>query len=149
MIPTFDDYGLLPTGEHPCTLSDVYDHLCWNHHRAHLYSKLCSFLSAEWENRQETPIYIDGSFVRKKDLPEDIDVVIDVSNEQDQLIVGKALYLWTEQPRIKQQYSVDLWIRHPRIPNDLVEFFQYVGTKASAELSIPHNHPKGILRISP
>lgn len=150
MIPAFNENGLLPAGEHPCSLSEIQVSFCWNSHRESLYAKLCDFLRIEWEGRIDNPLYVDGSFVRNKDMPEDIDVVIDVSTENDVNIVGKALRLHIiERARIKAQYDVDLWIRHPSIPNDLVQFFQYIGIKACAELSLPSDHPKGILRIAP
>lgn len=150
MIPEFDAHGLLPAGEHPCTLIDLNGIFCWNMHRTSLYTKLCEFIRVEWHDRLETPIFVDGSFVRKKDQPEDIDVVIDVSAESDEVVVGRALMLhYIQRNRIKEQYSVDLWIRHPALPYDLVQFFQYIGIKACAELSLPPVHPKGILRITP
>lgn len=150
MIPSFDQNGLLPVGEYQCSLTEIEKRLCWNEHRLALHLKFCEFLSKEWfPIGSNGLVFVDGSFVRNKDLPEDIDVVVDVTNETDSSKVGSAILLWIlHQRRLKDQYKVDFWVKHPSLPNDLVKFFQYAGTKACAELSLDAGHRKGILRIA-
>jgi hypothetical protein len=97
----------------------------------------------------DCPIYIDGSFIRQKPEPEDIDLVLDLSSLPTHDAIQMALeirYRWDE---FKRLYNLDVWTRHPSLPHDLVDFFQYAGDKAAAELHLDPKHRKGILRIRP
>jgi hypothetical protein len=95
-------------------------------------------------------LLIDGSFVRRKPLPEDIDVVFRLDKSTSfQDVAVFALRCHVERQRLKMVYHADVWPSHPLVPNDLVAFFQYAGDKASAELRIDSRYPKGILRIEP
>jgi hypothetical protein len=148
MIPAFDDHGLLAPGIHDCTLQDIGAELCWNSHRSTLFSGLNDFLSKEWVPLGlECDIIIDGSFVRKKAEPEDIDLVIDLSAIVSQKGLAAAVMLRLQHERIKQDYHCDLWAKHPLIPNDLIQFFQYLGDKGAADLRLLPKTPKGVLRI--
>lgn len=148
MIPPFDEHGLLPPGEWPCTLADIEDRLCWNPHRSQMLTGLRQFLATEW--RYPGKIYVDGSFVRSKPLPADMDVVIDLTDEAASATtaLAQAMLICLQRERLRRVYTVDIWVRHPQLPRDLVAFFQYLGTKAEAELRLPAKHPKGILRIT-
>ena len=150
MIPSFDQNGLLPVGEYECSLAEIQQQLCWNEHRLSLHTKFCEFLNKEWDPIGSNGlVFVDGSFVRNKDFPADIDVVADITSELDTSKIGSVIMLWiVHQRRLKDEYNVDFWVKHPSLPNDLVEFFQYAGTKACAELSLGVGHKKGILRIA-
>lgn len=148
MIPAFDGIGLLPAGEHSCTLVEIRNQLCFNVHRTILFEKFEKFLQDHLLPLElNCPVFIDGSFVRFKPMPEDIDIVIDATSLIDEGKLCQLLALKFNAMHIKAKYHVDLWLRHPALPNDLVAFFQYAGTKAAAELRILSNHPKGILRV--
>ncbi len=122
---------------------------CLNTHRQNLFSGLMRFLDVEWRPHDiSAPILIDGSFVRGKLSPEDIDVVFDMTNHSHSSIII-ALGLWFRHDELKSLYNVDVWMRHPNLPNDLFHFFQYIGDKAAAELGLDPKHPKGVLRIQP
>ena len=141
MIPQFDGYGLL---------DEVRDRLCWTTKRQEIFDGLCAFIVQEWAPLGiRAPLLVDGSFVRNKSLPADVDVVLDLSAQDPASAMKLAYSLRYRHDEIKQAYNVDLWTRHPVIPNDLVLFFQYLGDKAAAELRMDHKHPKGILRIQP
>lgn len=148
MIPAFDGDGLLPVGEHACSLAEARVSMCFTPQRTILFDHLERLLNERiYPLNLGCPLFIDGSFVRSKPVPEDIDVVIDATNLNDDAKLCKLLLLRFTAAYIKAEYHVDLWLRHPSVPNDLVAFFQYAGTKAAAELRIPPTHPKGILRI--
>lgn len=150
MIPLLDAHGLLPPGIHDCTLAEIAQMYCWTAPRQQIFAGLCNFINAEWlPLNLGVPLYVDGSFVRNKPIPDDVDIVMELSalNQHDQ--IGKGLALWLRHDEIKNTYNVDVWPRHPRIPQDLAAFFQYIGEKAAVELSLPLKHPKGILRIHP
>lgn len=149
-IPPLDRHGLLPPGEWRCTLDEIEQRFCWNPHRERLFGGLRAFLGVEWVKLAvKCPIYVDGSFVRAKELPSDIDVVMDLTDIDDPRVVGMALLFGLQREAMRQAYNLDIWARHPVLPRDLVTFFQYIGTKAEAELNLPAKHPKGILRIEP
>lgn len=148
-IPDFNSYGFLPEGIHDCTLPDVKAQFCWNPHRTILFENLVKFLGQEqWIKTFNCPILIDGSFVRSKAEPDDIDLVIDVSKAQEGA-VKEAMYLRVKHDFIKAQFRLDVWLEHPMIPNSFTEFFQYLGDKGSAGTTLTARHKKGILRIRP
>lgn len=151
MIPDHDEHGLLPPGIHDCTLHDVAARFCWTARRQALFSGLQGLLAEWWAPKGlQGSVLIDGSFVRRKADPHDIDVVFDI--DPDTPLAQAALFIIQcehERARLKSSYQVDAWVRHPMLPNDLVSFFQYVGDKAAAELQLPRTHPKGVLRIQP
>lgn len=147
-IPALDQHGLLPAGVHDCTLPDIQQAFCWNPHRTALFDKFGDFLNQQWiPLGLQADLWIDGSFTRKKDQPEDIDVVADISH-LDPVIAGPAIGLWVNRSAVKAAYDVDFWIKHPLLPTDLTQFFQYVGLKAGAELNLDVKQLKGILRIA-
>lgn len=148
-IPDFDQLGLLPAGVHDCTWAEIEHALCWNDRRQALFVKLMAFIDQAWVPLNATcPIFVDGSFVRRKDTPGDIDLVVDATHLPPAPL-GSVFVLMTQQQRLKATFEVDLWMRHPGIPNDLTQFFQYAGVKAAAELQINSQTPKGILRVAP
>lgn len=149
-IPQFDHHGLLPEGIWDCTLDEIELIFCMNAHRQDIFDGLKRFLNTEWlPHGIEASILIDGSFVRNKQFPADVDIVIDISSSNDPQVLSLAMALRLRHSELKRNYNVDLWVKHPLIPNDLVAFFQYVGVKAAAELSLVPTDPKGILRIQP
>ena len=150
MTPAFEGNGLLPAGEHNCSLAEARNFLCFNQHRTDLFGHFERFLTDKIIPLQlNCPVFIDGSFVRSKPLPEDVDVVIDATALNDDSKLCQLLFMRFGAKHLKQEYHVDLWLKHPSVPNDLVAFFQYAGTKAAAELHVPATHPKGILRLIP
>lgn len=148
-IPDLNSHGLLPAGVHSCTWQQARTRFAYNPHRRQVLKGLCKFVRAELQPLNlPAPLYLDGSYVRSKPFPADVDVVLDLS-AFDLAAAAPALALWFEHDRIKQQYFVDFWPKHPQIPNDLTAFFQYLGDKAASELGLARNWPKGILRIDP
>lgn len=148
-IPELDhQHHLLPPGIWDCTLDEIQDAFCDNSHRQILFSGLQRFI-----NEQIIPlnigckVFIDGSFTRGKEKPEDIDIVIDLSHLEDTEGLVLALSLRFKHDEMKQAYNVDVWSKHPKLPQDLSIYFQYIGDKAAAELMLDSKHTKGILRV--
>ncbi len=150
MIPNLDGHGLLPPGVFECTLPEIEARYCWNEQRRMLWSDLQRFLSQEWRPLAlDCPLLVDGSFVRGKPIPDDIDVVADLSSLDLTAALTLAIAWQQRRGEFKALYNVDAWTRHSDFPIDLGAFFQYIGDKAAAELRLPMKHPKGILRIRP
>lgn len=149
-IPALDHHGLLPTGTHDCSISEIEQLFCWNPHRVELISKLKDFLAQRWLPLGiQAPLWVDGSFTRKKDNPADIDVVVDVAHVP-LADMGPVLALYCARDQLKTDFSVDFWVKHPAFfLNDFTSFFCYAGIKAAAELGIDSQQIKGILRVNP
>lgn len=148
-VPALDQHGLLPVGVHDCTLQEFSDAFCWNAHRMSLYGGLQDFLAQQWAPLNlPADLWLNGSFTRAKDFPEDIDVVADVSGYDNQ-VAAPAIMLWLNRVALKATYHIDFWVKHPLLPTDLTAFFQYTGLKAGAELGLDAKHLKGILRVAP
>lgn len=78
MIPDFTAYGLLPEGVHPATLEEVLDRFGGNERRDKLLTGLAEalrLLRAAGCRR----VYINGSFVTSKEMPNDIDACWDIT----------------------------------------------------------------------
>lgn len=148
-IPPFNPTGLLPAGIHPCTLAEIQSVFCKSTRRTFLYGEMTRFLTVELPLlRAVGAVYVDGSFVRTKPDPDDVDLVIDISNGSDPEFFESFYKISTSHEAWKQSYSLDVWPYHPMLPKNLVSFFQYAGEKAAAELNINRKDPKGILRLT-
>jgi len=148
-IPALDENGLLPPGVWNCTLPEAEAAFCNTPRRRELWKGLQSFLDAEVRPHGNLPVWIDGSFTRRKDYPDDIDVVVDLSEWPAADAFPIILSLYQRRPSIKATYQIDAFPRHPVIPNDLSVFFQYAGPKAAAEFHVDEKQLKGILRVLP
>ena len=152
MIPEHDINGLLPPGIHACTLDEVRARLCFNRDRQRLLDGLCRLLAEWWPQFGLTAVVlIDGRFVRQKPVPADIDVVFELDPATPEVEALTLVVTWMkDKAALARDYHADVWVRHQCFPgNNICDFFQYVGDKASAELNLPRTHPKGILRIQP
>lgn len=149
-IPPLDELGLLPPGVVDATLDEIAESFCWNDHRRNLWDGFMRFVEVEYRaHRLSFPLWIDGSFVRSKPMPSDIDVIIDMAGMADESALRAAMKVRFANPEIKKTYGVDLWVNHPAVPYDFAAFFQYVGDKCAIEKQIDPKHPKGILRTRP
>lgn len=149
-IPDLNNHGLLPQGIHDCTLDEIKAQFCWNPHRTMLFENMVKFLHLEtWISQLNCTVLVDGSFVRSKVDPDDIDLIIDLTNAH-QDATKKMVELRTQRHHlIRQTFRLDVWPQHPLIPNSFVDFFQYIGAKAAADTNLDSRHKKGILRIRP
>lgn len=149
-IPALDHHGLLPAGTHDCSIIEIEQSFRWNPHRVELIEKLKSFLAQRWLPLGiHASLWVDGSFTRKKDIPADIDVVVDVAHVP-LADMAPVLALYCARDQLKADFSVDFWVKHPAFfLNDLTSFFCYAGIKAAAELGIDSQQIKGILRVNP
>lgn len=146
-IPTFGPNGLLPTGIHECSLTDIGAQFTWNDHRSGLFNRFLRFLETELKPSFPYPIYFDGSFVTDKELPDDTDVVLDLSNATDEHKWKALMFMKTNQQRIMEAYRVHFWINFPG-NNDFSAFFQYVGVKTASAKGLDPLHLKGILKVA-
>ncbi len=146
-IPALEPNGLLPTGIHACSLDDIDARFTWNEHRISLFTNFMLFLESELRPHFPYPIFFDGSFVTDKELPDDTDVVLDLSNAPDDRKWGALVFMQQHQQRLMSQYRVHFWINLPG-NSDFSAFFQYVGIKTARSKGLNPKHLKGILKVS-
>jgi hypothetical protein len=147
-IPPLDPIGLLPPGIHDCTLAEIQRVFCGSARRIKLFGQLNRFIQNELPHIPGATIYVDGSFVRSKPDPDDVDLILDLSLGSQTQAESNFFKTCAARERWKSSYHVDVYPYHPDLPKNLVSYFQYVGIKAAAELNIPSQHPKGILRLT-
>jgi hypothetical protein len=146
-IPALEPSGLLPSGVHDCSLDDIKSHFTWNDHRTNLFDRFLRFLEAELRPLFPYPIFFDGSFVTDKELPDDTDVVLDLSEVPDERKWQALMFMQQHQGRLMEDYRVHFWINPPG-QNDFAAFFQYVGVKTARAKGLNPQHLKGILKVA-
>jgi hypothetical protein len=113
-IPEFEEsHGLLPPGDHEATLAEIQARLCWNYRRKVIYSGL-EYVAGELISHHVEKIWVDGSFVTKKERPGDVDVAYEVPDDADPGEWG-----WLSPQRhddLKKVRRVDLWADWPNQP---------------------------------
>ncbi|NVM29289.1 MAG: hypothetical protein HWN65_10660 [Candidatus Helarchaeota archaeon] len=77
MIPDFDDNGLLPPGIHWATWNELYDKFGTTVHRKRLLVGLRTALQS-LKQAGCRRVYINGSFVTAKEIPNDFDACWDI-----------------------------------------------------------------------
>ena len=145
-IPSFDEHGLLPVGIHDCTLADMEAAFAWNSHRRGLYRKFAACFKEELRPRFDAPVCVDGSFVTRVESPNDVDVVIDLTQETpDEQRKGLAVWL-RQRKRLMERYDVDLW---PNVPGrqDMIAYFQGLKAQTARFLGLREDHRKGLVRV--
>lgn len=146
-IPDFTEFGLLPEGVHACSTDEAAHFLCTNEHRAAIWRGLKDFVAWISHLPQPAGILVDGSFVTDKPLPNDVDVIIDISN-----CVQDGYHSWTDfwtQGRVhaKENFRVDFYPVVAGQGHDFSTFFQYVRIDEALQRGVPPETRKGILRI--
>lgn len=93
------------------------------------------------------PLVIDGSFVTDKELPNDIDFALDLTDCSDPVVLGGAFFaILRGNSQNKVTYSVDGYVNFPGA-NDFQDFFGYVGQKTGAIKKLDCRERKGTLRV--
>lgn len=146
-IPEFTEYGLLPQGVHDCTPDEAEQLFCSNEHRSAIWSGLKEFLA--WAATLPTPsaILLDGSYVTDKPMPEDVDVVVDISSCS---VADQQIWVdgWAEQRQgMKDIHKVDFYPFAAGIGNDFSAFFQYVRVDDALRRGVSPHVRKGILKV--
>jgi hypothetical protein len=115
-IPQFEESsGHLPPGDHEATLAEIRDRLCWNYRRREIYRGL-EYVAGELVSHSVEKIWVDGSFVTRKERPGDVDVAYEVPYSADPDDWG-----WLSPGRrrdLKKFHRVDLladWPNQPQI----------------------------------
>ena len=141
--------GLLPEGIHDCTLSSAKKYLATNKHRLELWENLEEVVREMVDWSLTGVLYIAGSFVSDKELPGDLDVTFDMSNESKRQRLLAMDFLEENHRRIMNEYRIQWYVNNPaRIGASFIDYFQYAGEDVAVAKRIDIKHKRGILRIS-
>lgn len=141
MIPAWTAEGLLPQGVHASDWSEVTMRFGWNAHRASLLLGLADGMSVLRSAGCER-LWLDGSFVTQKELPNDYDACWAPDNVDPLRLDQVLLNLQPgDRAAIKSKYLGDLLIAGLELGSGLtfVEFFQLTRD----------GKPKGIVLLNP
>jgi hypothetical protein len=151
-IPAFSPHGLLPAGIHDATLDEVQEAFgAKNPRRAELFEKLTKFVDTAKRFGVFTALYVDGSFVTDKELPGDIDGVLELPRVSFRTFLAhtEASSL-IDVASVKAAYEVHLFFqpaaRSPSEP-DMVDFFQHLRPEEALMRRVGPDTMRGILRV--
>jgi hypothetical protein len=112
VIPEFDDNGNLPPGVHEATVKDVEQRFAYNTKRKVLFARLfevCEILGGANCPR----LYLDGSFITKKEEPNDYDLCYEW---EGMVHTSEFEQFLRNRKTAKERYLGDIFIRMPQPP---------------------------------
>lgn len=149
-IPPLDTRGLLPEGIYEASISEIKERFSISAYRIALFDDFISFINNEIGNI-DIPIFIGGSYLSDKPLPNDIEITIAISLDflQIEPLLGKKLIeLQSKHDWLKSHYRMDFYISFEiKGCNDFRQFFQYVGEKTANAKGISAKDKRGIIRV--
>lgn len=146
----FTNDGILPEGIHECSLVDAEQMLVKDGRRRDLWQKLTNFINWIRPMSIFQYIYIDGSFLTDKPDPNDIDLVLEFTQ-------NNSCNLATIDPKVFNHmylvstFSLDVYFSPTFVPsnyNDFRDFFQYIGVKEGFSRGLNPKDKKGILKVA-
>ena len=126
MIPAFNSDGNLPPGVHWATWQEFAARFGTTPHRQQLLKGLKSALDSLSKAGCQT-VYIDGSFVTKKENPNDFDACWDLTGVDPSLLDPILLLFDNKRVAQKVKYKGELFpasCRADRVGNTYLDFFQ-------------------------
>ena len=144
-IPEFNQLGLLPEGIHDCTFQEAEARFgCFQEsdRRVRLWARFREFFDQSKAIGLIHELLLDGSFVTSEPEPNDIDLVVVVSEEHDfgaDLTPGE--YNILSKQRVRRRFELDIVVATSGTDevDETVDFFRQVRGR-------PHFR-KGLLRI--
>ncbi len=126
MIPVFESNGLLPPGIHWATWEEISERFGTNKHRRFLLAGLKEAILSLIVAGCNT-LYIDGSFVTSKEIPNDFDACWDPTNVDPHKLDPVLLLFEPGRVTQKTKYGGELFISTMRNRNPgsvMLDFFQ-------------------------
>jgi hypothetical protein len=147
-IPSFDRFGLLPGGIHECTIKEVEVDLAWNDERRRLTALLQEFIAIELTPRFTVlpPVLLDGSYVSKKASPNNINLVLELSNLSDEE-QWEGQILFQRKAELLGCYQIEMLPGLRGLKQDFVDLLQTLRPQTAFEKGLHHGHRKGVLRL--
>lgn len=145
VIPPLNEHGWLPEGIHDCTLEEAaarFGGFQRSDRRPQLWAQFVEFVREAQADGLIDAIIVDGSFVTAEPLPNDIDLVLVMSAQQDfSGDFSPAHYNVLSQRRVRLRFGFDILVatnEHETLAQ-AVAFFEQVRQRPGAK--------KGLLRI--
>lgn len=147
-IPSFDRFGLLPSGIHECTIKEVEVDLAWNDDRRRLTTLLQEFIAVELAPRFTVipPVVLDGSYVSQKASPSNINLVLELSHLSDEE-QWQGQILFQRKAELLGCYQIEMLPGLNRLKQDFVDLLQTLRPQTAFEKGLHHGHRKGVLRL--
>lgn len=141
MIPQFDSDGNLPPGIYEGTWDEFVSRFGWTVHRQKLIIGLKKALES-LRNAGCLTVYIDGSFVTSKEIPEDYDACWDIYNVQASLVDPVLLIFDNGRAAQKAKFLGELF------PATFIEAGSGQRFLDFFQIDKRTNNPKGIIKIN-
>lgn len=151
-IPPLDRRGLLPPGEHVCTLQDIAARFARSTTRRQaLWDQFTLFVNREllpWASGMS--LVVGGSFLSDKAEPDDIDATLRIPLTHVGSNVAAITTVGSESgmARIFLAYRVHFFVTFLGFGNDFGAFFQYVGEKTAALRNLQEKDLRGVCIVT-
>ncbi|MFW0717600.1 DUF6932 family protein [Pedobacter sp. N23S346] len=145
MIPLFDEEGYLPSGIYEASLTKFEAHFSTNLVRKNIFQGFLRLI-ADLKKVGCGTVFVDGSYVTRKEYPKDIDVCWDDRGLDLNLVIAALPILWDLQhPRDRQQrqYRADVFpafVTENGSKKMFLDFFQQIKGEEHKQ--------KGIIKIN-
>lgn len=149
-IPSLTKDGILPLGIHVCDLYEIEAVFVYNARRRAIWDGLSLFLEKIRLVPEIDVLYVDGGFITDKELPKDVDVIIEFADLSNYYGLARRQPDLIDRDHIRATFLVDLLFRVEPMPpgmKDLREFFQYLRPEDAIRRGLPVGSKKGILRV--
>jgi len=152
-IPALEPSGLLPPGVHDAAVDEIEAAFgTSNRRREELFAKLDLFVGFAQSFQLFTALFVDGSFLTDKDLPSDIDGVLELPRPNlTQLLSHPQALLIVDTAAVKATYEVHLFFQPPPpVPAglDMARFFQGLKPEEALLRGLPTSVKRGILKVT-
>ena len=124
MIPRFESSGELPPGIHLATWQEVTARFGWNEHRRRLLDGLRRGIDALRLAGCAT-VYIDGSFVTAREMPNDFDACWDIQGVSVALLDPILLIFENERAAQKMKYLGEFFPAQAAVDSSGTVFLEY------------------------
>jgi len=115
-LPPFTKAGFLPPGTHSVTWQEFVDRYGWNDKRVNLLDGMRSLFGELKKQGGGDEVYVGGSFVTTKELPNDFDATWDVSGPQLGEL-GKKAAILSDRTLQAKTYGGQLMANYPNSPD--------------------------------
>jgi predicted nucleotidyltransferase len=144
MIPPLNQYGILPSGTHECTLVEIEERFSINKCRQKLWAGFQEYLALVRQVRFFAEILVGGSYVTDKENPSDIDIVLRWDTKPDPSADRRALAELMRPQLMKPRYGVQPW---PGLGLDFSLVFRRLTSEEAILRGTPEFFQKGVLRV--
>ena len=119
------------------------------HKRSRLFNGLGAFLAWIRPVGCFTWVYVDGSFVTNKEMPGDIDLVLELPPPNRALAARLQKMKLFDQTYVHRTFGLHVFFFVESFPgNDLRAFFQYLRPEEALTRGLSAGETKGILRLT-